>query len=849
MTESFARLGRALGGRYTIERELGAGGMATVYLAHDVRHDRKVAVKVLKPELAVVLGAERFLNEIKVTANLQHPHILPLHDSGEADSFLYYVMPYVEGETLREKLNREKQLAIEEAIAITKAVGQALDYAHRRNVIHRDIKPENILLQDGQPVVADFGIALAVKAAGGARLTETGLSLGTPQYMSPEQATGDRELDGRSDVYSLACVLYEMLSGEPPHTGPTVQAVITKVVTDRPREITELRDTVPPHVAAAVHKALAKLPADRFGSSTAFGEALQSETLVSRRGAKRIPRVRQGMAVVAVLATVGLLWMLWPRGPAAPVELTVVVDHLVDRTDAESLRSIGSLAVEVISEGIQRSGVANVVSAPRALRVGEQVRSDGTAEDVQAQLAARTDATTVIHGAYYSVGDSVEFRVVITDARTGEMLNTVQPFRAHSESVDGMLRLTQARVVGALAAVVDPLTWRWFRSLASLPKDVEVFRLWREAEVAYLLQGRLGDALQRLHAAWDRDSTFLVLLGRLALVYSAAGRYAEADSVVGIAEAFEGEMGPLELAHVRMIRASLRGDIREQMRWADELATLSGWDVSPAGIALRMNRPTAAIRYLNLDQPDLSTGSRSWWSLGATAYHLLGRYDDELDRARAARRVHPRNIRLLRDEARALAALGRVDELRDLMERNRTLPSRGSMSYAQVVIETALELKAHGHSNAGQEILESWIDQESPSEDSDWAAWRDFAEAQYYAGYLWEAEEHFAELQERRPDDVDVAGFLGAIAARTKRAADAGQFAERLKNPPPYTRGRNTVWRARMVALQGERELAVRLLEQAYSEGSGLGIWLHRDFDLATLRGYPAYEEFARLRD
>ena len=285
MSDLVERLKSALADRYNIERELGAGGMATVYLAHDVKHDRKVAVKVLRPELAAMLGAERFLNEIKITANLNHPHILPLLDSGKADGraggradgtpaeYLYYVMPFVDGESLRDKLNCEKQLSIEESIEITKSVASALDYAHRHNVIHRDIKPENILLHDGQPVVADFGISLAVSAAGGTRLTETGLSLGTPQYMSPEQATGDREIDGRSDVYSLACVLYEMLAGDPPHTGSTVQAVIAKVVTDHPRPVTELRDTVPSHIAAVVHKALAKLPADRFASASDFVEA------------------------------------------------------------------------------------------------------------------------------------------------------------------------------------------------------------------------------------------------------------------------------------------------------------------------------------------------------------------------------------------------------------------------------------------------------------------------------------------------------------------------------------------------------------------------------------------------
>jgi eukaryotic-like serine/threonine-protein kinase len=269
-----ARLTAALADRYRIERELGAGGMATVYLAEDLKHKRKVALKVLKPELAAVLGAERFVQEITTTANLQHPHILPLFDSGQADGFLYYVMPFIDGETLRGKLNRETQFGIEEAVGITTSIADALDYAHRHGVIHRDIKPENILLDEGRPMVADFGIALAVSAAAGGRMTETGLSLGTPHYMSPEQATAEKELTNRSDIYSLASVLYEMLTGSPPHVGSSAQQIIMKIVTDEARPVTQLRKSVPPHVGAAVAKALEKLPADRFSTAHEFAEAL-----------------------------------------------------------------------------------------------------------------------------------------------------------------------------------------------------------------------------------------------------------------------------------------------------------------------------------------------------------------------------------------------------------------------------------------------------------------------------------------------------------------------------------------------------------------------------------------------
>lgn len=273
--DAITKLTTSLADRYHIEREIGAGGMATVYLARDLRHDRKVALKVLRPDLGAVLGVERFLSEIKVTANLQHPNLLPLFDSGEADGLLFYVMPYVEGESLRARLDREKQLPLDEAIRISVAIANALDYAHSHGVIHRDLKPENILLQSGQPVIADFGIALAVSNAGGNRITQTGLSLGTPSYMSPEQATGDRVIDARSDIYSLGAMTYEMLTGEPPHTGNTSQAVIARMLTEKPRPIRSTRAAVPDYVDASVQRALEKIPADRFSTAHEYADALQ----------------------------------------------------------------------------------------------------------------------------------------------------------------------------------------------------------------------------------------------------------------------------------------------------------------------------------------------------------------------------------------------------------------------------------------------------------------------------------------------------------------------------------------------------------------------------------------------
>ncbi|HEX6316105.1 MAG TPA: protein kinase, partial [Gemmatimonadaceae bacterium] len=333
------RLAAAFQDRYLLEREIGTGGMATVWLAHDVRHDRKVAIKVMHPELAAAIGAERFLAEIRVTANLQHPHILPLHDSGHvpgtaaASPVLYYVMPFVQGESLRDRLQRERLLPLGDALAIARDVAAALDYAHRHGVIHRDIKPENILLHEGRPLVADFGIALAVSVAGTARMTQTGLSLGTPQYMSPEQAVGERAIDHRTDIYALGAVLYEMLTGEPPFTGATVQAIIAKVMAERPVPPSTVRESVPPHVEAAVLTALAKLPADRFASASAFAASLAQATsgltiAGARQSAAAAPGWRRWMAPAIAVAGVlfGLAgWAGWASrsgsssGGSAPV--------------------------------------------------------------------------------------------------------------------------------------------------------------------------------------------------------------------------------------------------------------------------------------------------------------------------------------------------------------------------------------------------------------------------------------------------------------------------------------------------------------------------------------------------
>jgi serine/threonine-protein kinase len=386
----------ALADRYTIEREIGAGGMATVYLARDIRHRRQVALKLLDPELGAVIGAERFLAEIEVTANLQHPNLLPLFDSGEADGLLYYVMPYVDGESLRAKLIREKQLPVEEAVHIAAAIASALDYAHRHGVIHRDLKPENILLHEDQPLVADFGIALAISKAADQRITQTGISLGTPQYMSPEQATGDRSVDGRSDIYSLGVITYEMLTGEPPHTGRTTQATIAKVVMDRPRSIRLSRDTVPAHVEAAVSRALAKLPADRFHNAREFGAALQGKGILTpyeTTTPEGVPRFaaapatrRRKVMIIAASVVVGALATL------------AAIAAWRKSTEKGGNISVASFYVDLPASHGVRERVRNVAISPDGRTVAFVAQSDSSShihlrrvEDLEPRLVPHTN--------------------------------------------------------------------------------------------------------------------------------------------------------------------------------------------------------------------------------------------------------------------------------------------------------------------------------------------------------------------------------------------------------------------------------------------------------------------------
>jgi len=511
-----SRLELALADRYRIERELGAGGMATVYLAQDVRHDRKVAVKVLRPELAAAIGAERFLAEIKTTANLQHPHILPLFDSGETESFLYYVMPWVTGESLRDRLTREGQLPLEEVLKITGELAEAVDYAHSQGVVHRDIKPENILFQAGHASICDFGIARAISEAGGVQLTGSGIAVGTPAYMSPEQATG-AAVDNRTDIYALGCVVYEMLAGEPPYTGPTAMAILSRRLTEPVPPLSRTRQGMPESVDAALHQAMARSPADRFRTAAQFTAALGVVAAPARSRVERRPRWMLP-AVIGLVLTFALAWgILRPRtGASVPLsESRLAVFPFAVRA-ADTHAYLGEGIVDLLSrdldgvEGLRTVDPGTILSA-----VGESGSGPLDAERVRS-VARRVGAGLYVTGSVHAAGSQLRIQAQLHDGTKGTPGEPVAQASVDGDGGDVFTLMDQLASRLIVATTPRGAVRRLVETAARTTTSLPALKEYLSAEAA-LRAGNKDTAIAGFRRAVDQDSTFALAYYRLAV--------------------------------------------------------------------------------------------------------------------------------------------------------------------------------------------------------------------------------------------------------------------------------------------------------------------------------------------
>jgi hypothetical protein len=864
---------KALPGRYRVEREVGRGGMATVYLAYDLRHERTVALKVLRPELSTVLAGERFAREIAVAARLNHPHILPLLDSGVVDvhgarPVLYYTMPYVEGQTLRDRLRAEPQLPLTEAVTLASQLAEALEHAHSRGVIHRDVKPENILLANGAAVVADFGIARALDAAGVEKLTETGFALGTPAYMSPEQASGHERVDGRSDQYALACVVYEMLAGQPPFGGPTPQAVLARHAVDPIPPLRTVRPTVPRALERVLERGLAKVPADRYATTGEFARAMHRALAApAEQHPRPVPRVSRraslalgAAAVLAFLATVGSA-ALWNRAPAPRFEpgrvLVAPLEH--DPTDSALRRVAGQLA-STLPDAIAREGVAEPV--PAAMVRDLLARTRGTPGEVAERMARETGSGLQLRGACLrpvAGRASCQVDLLRMPARTLRMSANVTGDPTDSAFAAA---LSERMLVMLLLQKNDgdQATWRG----EYIPRSLAAVRKRSEADDA-------GD--------WYRYRELL----------QADTEWVSAIAVVAVSAAMRGDIGfasaESTLNHLRARPNLLPGEREVLMYW---LASLKGdselayemlrrrfsanprqWSGAAPLFAIATNRPNAALAITALADTLLyadSTGHAvpfaAVFGPRGDALHQLGRYREELQLARELRRrFSGRMVIPTRTmEAMALAALGETDTLRRLIAEWEATPE-GVGSAGTRAWVAGQELIAHGHEADGRAMLAGTLPLYRRLRDSTgYASWNEIW-VLTWLGRLDEARRlslaALAKVGSGR-DSLGYIGPLGSIAARQGRPDESAKWDRTLVSFDSvlFLGGGVGFFRAQIAAARGDRAQAVRHLEEARSRES-YGTYsmpstyrsVHRWPDFASLRGYPPFEQFLRPRD
>ena len=692
-TDQLERLNAALAGRYTVERELGSGGMATVYLADDLKHRRKVAVKVLRPELASVIGPDRFLREIEIAAKLNHPHILALYDSGRADEFLFYVMPYVKGQSLRHRLHREKPLPIEEAIAVTRDAALALGHAHAQGVIHRDVKPENILLYEGEAMVADFGIALAVSGTAGQRLTERGVWVGTPEYMSPEQALGEESLDARSDVYSLGCVLYELLVGEPPYTGPTAQAVIAKRLAGPAPGVRRLRATVPGGVEQALLKALATVPADRFASAAAFAEAL------AQPGA-----VRPAPKSIAVLPFTNL------------------------SPDPENAYFADGITEDIIAQ-LSKIRALKVISSTSVMPLKKREQS-------LREIGARLEVAAVLEGSVRRDGDRVRIVAQLIDAETDHHL-WAETYDRQLTDIFVIQTDVALRIAAALETELSPDERTRLRREPT--RDLQAYKLYlqgRNCSFRYTQEG-IRKGIEYFQHAIVKDPGYSLAYVGLALAYAELGlghgagalkpREAYQHARKAVAKALELDEGLGEahgmLAFLRVAcdfdwtgaerefkRAfelnpgnadiyALYGHMLSALERYDEAvdALTRAQQLDPlahrsdlAATLLRVGRYDEAVRaaalVIDLDPHySMGHGTLGW------AYLKKGMYAKGLAELERAIALAPGNTLFLAQLGQAYALVGQVERARDVLKQLQGLSQRRYVSpYHMAYVYTGL---------------------------------------------------------------------------------------------------------------------------------------------------------------
>ena len=653
MSDVLETLRASLAPRYDVEREIGAGGMARVFLAVEQHPRRRVAIKVLDPEISTRLMRERFIREVDLSSNLSHPHIVPIFSAGEVDGLFYYVMPYVEGESLRHRLLRERRLPLESALQIAQDVADALAFAHAQGIIHRDIKPENILLSSNHAIVADFGIARAISAAGSLTLTQAGQPVGSPGYMSPEQAMALGDLDARTDIYSLGCVLFEMLAGEPPAPSMTERRVHNWTALQTAPAMQRAGPDVARAVKHAISRALAPFPDDRFPTATEFAAALGApahRTSVPTRGIFASSRGRRTALVLGgafVLLGAGAAVLLLRQRAPYLNDRRVVVAVIENHTGDRSLDNVGHMAADWVTQGLAQTGLVEVVPSvsvmSSSLVPGEHGPGHLDAAGIK-RLARETGAGTVVSGAYYRQADSIRFQVQISAAKDGTVLRALDPVAGPIAQPLGAVEALRQRVMAALATLFDSRLSRW-ATMASQPPNFQAYQEFI-AGLDRFVQFDMRGAIAHFERAAAVDTTFRLPLIFAANAHMNLGEFAAAESTGHALERHVERFAPLDRSYLAWVLATCRGDGPEALRAARAMANLAPGSEALyllAEDAMALNRPHEAVVALEALGPDRGF-TRGWWVYWydlTTALHLLGDHRRELQQVERGGQVVP----------------------------------------------------------------------------------------------------------------------------------------------------------------------------------------------------------------
>ena len=887
MADIPTQLAEALRDRYVIERELGRGGMATVYLARDLKHSRPVALKILLPELAVVLGPDRFQREIRFAARLQHPHILTVLDSGEAAGQLWFTMPYVEGESLRARLARERRLSVADALSVLQDVAQALAYAHRHGVVHRDIKPENILLTEDAALVTDFGVAKPMAAAGDdGVITTVGLALGTPQYMAPEQIAGDPSLDQRADLYAFGVVAYEVLAGEPPFRAASPRAILAAHLVEQAPPLITKRPDVPPQVAQVVASCLEKDPDARPESASAIVQALQAAhtpggTTISGIRPLEPPRRRRftrwqlaaGALTLLLLLGAGAmtfvprssraaLFTILTRGPARLDPGRVLVAPFENETGDSSLAFLGNMTADWISQGLARTGTVDVVDARTAAitsKVVERTPRLLRTADFARALAQETGAGTVIAGSLYRDRDTVRVQARIVAVASGRILHAVDPVSGPAGDYHALIEQVRERTMAALASVVDTTRGSWTVALGT-PPSYEAYQELMRAIDSYLTAD-YRPVFEHLRRARELDSTWAAPMVFEAYVRTENQEYERADTLARTAERQRARLGPTESGMLDFVEAVITGDPNQQLRTAQAVAKASPGSTEipllTARIAVETQHPHAALAALELVDPTrgASLATNTYWELKAAAYHLLGNYDRALREAETGLRRVPDDWIARTDQMIALGALGREKEVEKQLDQAESeglsIRFRGGM--ARWAYD---ELMAHQHEDAARALAPRYLQiVQRAAVDTNYRSRQTLGAALMANGRYADAESSLAHLAVDQPNNVEVVGSLAVAAAQAGHVGVADSLTKVLTNWKRVYDRPAALWsQARLAALAGDRARAVQLLEQAVATGQrwragGVYYDFHTTPEFRVLHEYPPFVTLMRLRD